>query len=197
MKILEYIFYGIYMVVGLLGLGLICVLLDDILFGEARHKKSREQMFQEMLTGNFHSSSKRLGHRPGFPILGAALVFCALILGVAKTATADPLSAHFKSQEFACHHCGHLLVSDRLLSKLEALRAKLNAPIQITSGYRCPAHNTDVGGARKSQHILGRAADIKVKGYTPAQVALAAKELGFAFVKTYPSWVHVDVREAN
>jgi uncharacterized protein YcbK (DUF882 family) len=81
-----------------------------------------------------------------------------------------------------------------LIIKLEELRAKLNAPIIITSGYRCEKHNRDVGGVRNSQHLYGNAADILVKGYTSEEVAEVAKEVDFSFVKTYKSWVHIDVR---
>lgn len=46
---------------------------------------------------------------------------------------------------------------------LEPLRAKLDKPIIITSGYRCNQLNKAVGGVRDSQHLTGRAADIIVK----------------------------------
>lgn len=44
---------------------------------------------------------------------------------------------------------------------LEPLRAAVGHPIIITSGYRCPALNTAVGGVANSQHMLGEAADIR------------------------------------
>jgi hypothetical protein len=42
---------------------------------------------------------------------------------------------------------------------LEPIRTLIDAPIQITSGYRSDALNKAVGGARKSQHNVGEAAD--------------------------------------
>lgn len=48
---------------------------------------------------------------------------------------------------------------------LEPIRALVKAPIQITSGYRCPDLNTRVGGSATSQHIRGEAADFVVQGY--------------------------------
>ncbi|MBR1688994.1 MAG: DUF882 domain-containing protein [Prevotella sp.] len=42
---------------------------------------------------------------------------------------------------------------------LEPLRRQFGV-IRITSGYRCPALNRQVGGAPTSQHLLGEAADI-------------------------------------
>lgn len=43
---------------------------------------------------------------------------------------------------------------------LDPARAKLGAPITISSGYRSPALNTAIGGAKKSQHMVGEAADL-------------------------------------
>ena len=43
---------------------------------------------------------------------------------------------------------------------LEPLRRHVGGPILISSGYRCPALNTAVGGATGSQHMTGEAADI-------------------------------------
>ena len=45
---------------------------------------------------------------------------------------------------------------------LQPLRDMYGAPIHVTSGYRSPAVNKAVGGARNSQHLLGEAADITV-----------------------------------
>ena len=45
---------------------------------------------------------------------------------------------------------------------LQPLRNMYGAPIHVTSGYRSPAVNKAVGGARNSQHMLGEAADITV-----------------------------------
>lgn len=47
---------------------------------------------------------------------------------------------------------------------LQPIRDEWGKPIIITSGYRCPALNKAVGGAKASQHMYGQAADIKVGG---------------------------------
>jgi hypothetical protein len=118
-----------------------------------------------------------------------------LMFWMASCAHAETLSDHFKSEEFKCPCCGRVVVDSKLIEKLELLRTFFNgASIMITSGYRCPDHNMKVGGVKNSQHTLGKAADIKVKGYDPVDVAKRARACGFAFVKVYPTWVHVDVR---
>ena len=44
---------------------------------------------------------------------------------------------------------------------LDPLRELWQQPIIVTSGYRCPRLNAAVGGAARSQHCLGQAADIR------------------------------------
>ncbi|NQT22347.1 MAG: DUF882 domain-containing protein [Candidatus Omnitrophica bacterium] len=104
------------------------------------------------------------------------------------------LSEHFAQRELACSCCGETRVNFMLIIKLEELRERLNAPIIITSGYRCPLHNKAVGGVKNSQHLYGNAVDIKVEGYSPTEVSEIAKEMGFTFTKVYSTWVHVDIR---
>ena len=44
---------------------------------------------------------------------------------------------------------------------LQPLRNYFKEPINITSGYRSPQLNRAIGGAQQSDHLYGRAADIK------------------------------------
>ena len=44
---------------------------------------------------------------------------------------------------------------------LDPLRELYGKPIVVTSGYRCPKLNRAVGGAARSQHTTGNAADIR------------------------------------
>ena len=57
-----------------------------------------------------------------------------------------------------------------VLNVLDPLRARTGRPIIITSGYRSQRVNELVGGSKTSQHLLGKAADIHVQGYTPQQM---------------------------
>lgn len=107
------------------------------------------------------------------------------------------LSPHFRRAEFACSDgCGFDTVDAELLTVLERVRRYFDAPVVITSGCRCVAHNADIGGAENSQHVLGRAADIQVEGVDPEQVVryleqLYPHRLGIGL---YPTWTHVDTR---
>jgi uncharacterized protein YcbK (DUF882 family) len=104
------------------------------------------------------------------------------------------LSEHFDRREFECHHCRRLdFISCELVAGLEELRAIVGRPIRIVSGWRCRTHNRAVGGATRSQHVLGKAADLEQRLATPAQ----ARAAGFRGIGTRGPWVvHVDVRPA-
>lgn len=45
---------------------------------------------------------------------------------------------------------------------LEPIREKLNAPLYISSGFRCVKLNSAIGGTKTSQHCYGQAADLQV-----------------------------------
>lgn len=105
-------------------------------------------------------------------------------------------SPHFKRKEFACQcGCGFDTVDAQLLEVLSRIRDAFG-PVIITSGCRCANHNAKVGGSKSSQHLYGRAADIKVPNSNPDAVyayvdALYPDRLGLG---KYKSWVHVDTR---
>jgi uncharacterized protein YcbK (DUF882 family) len=87
-----------------------------------------------------------------------------------------------------------------LAKNLQVLRDEVKKPIKITSGYRNAEFNAKIKGAIKSRHITGEAADFKIEGYTPKQVAaiieklIAAGKMEQGGLGTYSTWVHYDVR---
>lgn len=106
------------------------------------------------------------------------------------------LTKNFKLSEFACKDGSEEIVLDmELVWKLQQLRDKLGVPIKIVSGYRNPEYNKKVGGVRNSQHVLGKASDIIVKGMDSVELSRHAKMVGFTGIGIYQTFLHVDVRE--
>ena len=110
----------------------------------------------------------------------------------------DQLAPNFYRDEFVCKcGCGFDDVDPRLVEALQALREAVGVPVMINSACRCPAHNAAVGGSTKSQHLLGKAADIRTAEYTPGALRENVLEIP-AFrdggVGLYATFVHADVR---
>ncbi len=110
------------------------------------------------------------------------------------------LSPHFAREEFECScGCGFDTVDSQLLTLLEVIRQYFDCPVKITSAARCATHNRNVGGSSKSQHLLGRAADIQVEGIDPDIVQdfidrTWPDEYGMG---SYESFTHIDSRKGK
>jgi len=114
------------------------------------------------------------------------------------------LTENFSKIEFDCNDGSEMPLSvlERvkiLAEQLQALRDYLDKPIRINSGYRSPDYNHKIGGAKKSQHKLGNAADIVVNGSTPREIREAIFHLieeGKMLeggVGSYSSFTHYDI----
>jgi uncharacterized protein YcbK (DUF882 family) len=87
-----------------------------------------------------------------------------------KTDGATKVSANFRVKEFACHDgADTVLVSPETVAILEEVRAYYRrnghprATVVINSGYRTPSWNRRIGGALRSEHVIGRAVDFVVR----------------------------------
>jgi len=115
------------------------------------------------------------------------------------------LTKNFTLKEFSCpvggEPTGELRQNvEKLAKNLQVLRDSIGKPITIISGYRSPAYNAKIDGAKQSQHMFARAGDIKVAGMTPVQVYEAILKLikegkiEDGGLGLYTTFVHYDVR---
>ena len=84
----------------------------------------------------------------------------------------------------------------RLANLLEQVRSLFGKAIVINSGYRSKIVNDSLGSKDSSQHRLGCAADIRIGGMTPEEVARTIKCSDIQFdqmIKEFDSWVHISV----
>lgn len=117
----------------------------------------------------------------------------------------DKISPHFYMNEVACRDRNRTLPTGAALASAERVAELMerirqffgNLPITVNSWYRTPEYNKQVGGAKNSQHVLGRAVDFTVQGIKPAEVqkrlAAVVKELGIGGLGRYDSFTHVDI----
>ena len=113
------------------------------------------------------------------------------------------LNMYFKRKEFACRcGCGFDTVDATLLEVLTDLRDFIGEPIVINSGCRCAKHNSDEGGAKNSQHLYGKAADIRFQSSskTPLEAIhsyLISKYPDLFGIAIEGRFVHIDVRSGK
>jgi len=118
------------------------------------------------------------------------------------------LTENFSLHEFRCRdgsdvpeeYMDNVL---ELAQNLQVLRDYVGKPIRVISGYRSPKYNHKIGGAKRSQHMVAKAGDIKISGLTPAEIkAIIVKLIGEGKMKSggvglYRTFVHYDVRGRN
>ena len=108
------------------------------------------------------------------------------------------ISQHFSREEFTCHcGCGFDTVDCGLLNILEMVRQHFHAALAINSAARCLEYNRKIGSKDTSQHVLGKAADITVKGVAPEEVANYAAMImqDRGGIGRYTGFTHIDSRD--
>ena len=89
----------------------------------------------------------------------------------------------------------------KLANQLQVIRNYIGKGIKVNSGYRSPKHNKAIGGVKNSQHVLGKAADLVVRGIKPEQLAIIIErlindgEILQGGIGIYNSFVHYDIRK--
>ena len=107
------------------------------------------------------------------------------------------LALDFNRSEFACKcGCGFDTVDAELLDIVVDVRSHFGAAVTINSGCRCATYNTKIGGAKKSRHLTGDAADIVVDGVSASEVAsyLERRYSTRYGIFRYHNFTHVDRR---
>ena len=107
------------------------------------------------------------------------------------------LSTNFRVSEFACKDGSDpVFIDTELVTVLQKIREHFGKPVTITSAYRTPTRNKEAGGTTYSQHLYGKAADIKISGVAPKKVADYAETLlkNHGGIGIYNTFTHIDVR---
>ena len=84
---------------------------------------------------------------------------------------------------------------------MEKVRKILGYPILISSGYRSPALNRTIGGAKNSQHMQGEAVDFTCPKFgTPREIVNKLKDYDLPFsqlILEYERWVHISFTKGS
>lgn len=90
--------------------------------------------------------------------------------------------------------CDRCELSPELLGMLDEAREAAGVPFQINSGFRCEAHNAEVGGKPTSSHLGGYAVDIAVPS-SPDRFAIIYGLViaGFKRIGIAKTFIHADI----
>ena len=118
--------------------------------------------------------------------------------------------SHLSWRELACHDDARTPYPKKWRqTRLPALRHAFETirhawgdrPIRVLSGYRTKTHNRRIGGARKSQHLEGRALDLrpptgmKMRQFETIVEALIREDTtAIRGLGRYRRFLHIDVR---
>ena len=107
---------------------------------------------------------------------------------------------YFTRAEFRCPcgRCGGFPVEpeEKLVRLADQVREHFGAPIIVSSGVRCQAHNDELdGSAKNSYHLRGKAMDFCVRGVPGAKLLAYVKQLPvhYAYQIGNSDFVHMDV----
>ncbi|MGM9584880.1 MAG: D-Ala-D-Ala carboxypeptidase family metallohydrolase [Faecousia sp.] len=105
---------------------------------------------------------------------------------------------YFTRAEFACKcgRCGGFPAepAEALVRLADQVREHFGKPAVVSSGIRCPSHNTRVGGVANSYHLKGKAVDFRVSGLPAGQVLTYVKTLPVHYAYAIDGdYVHMDV----
>ena len=108
------------------------------------------------------------------------------------------LTRNFSEKEFKCSCCGECLVHMELVERLQIVRDIIGEALIITSGYRCPKYNTEIGkkyhSVAGSSHTAGWAVDIKAD-HSPFRYQLISilLRVGFTRIGIGKTFIHCDL----
>ena len=132
--------------------------------------------------------------------LSIALI-CALSLAACSLSPPRDLYAGY-SQNFGTYVANSGVDTFCLVPKLRlalwSIETFFGRKVVVTSGYRSPWHNADVGGKEDSYHMKCMAADIFIPGVDKSTlIAYAYRNPLVGGMGCYPgqTFVHIDVRD--
>ncbi|WP_299081673.1 D-Ala-D-Ala carboxypeptidase family metallohydrolase [uncultured Paraglaciecola sp.] len=121
-------------------------------------------------------------------------------VGQNTVTTLKPTKNWFSDAELDCKcpdlaGCDYRGMHQTVMAMVNDLRERFG-PLVVTSGYRCPQHNVNVGGSSDSYHVKGMAIDLKSPTVSAVELYRYMdnkypRQYGLGLYKTF---IHVDCR---
>jgi hypothetical protein len=119
-------------------------------------------------------------------------------IDLTQLGTDEYITENFKRSEYMQLFKGRYgLLAPQMAYRVQRMRNQLGRALSINSGFRGPAYNASIGGARLSRHMYGDAIDFKVTGKSPASLRAYCEEQGASYIQVYRSHIHCDWRNVS
>lgn len=103
---------------------------------------------------------------------------------------------NFSVEELSCPCCGVNKMELSFMTRVQRLRDVYGRSMKVDSAYRCERHNRQLGGAKDSFHMQGRAADVWCPDPRDKwKIARGALVEGLTVI-VYENFLHLDDRVA-
>lgn len=100
---------------------------------------------------------------------------------------------NFTRDEMKCPCCDRCNMDLEFMSRLQAARTIAGIAFNLSSGFRCNYHNSEVGGVVGSLHTFGEAVDIIITSDRERLIiARALLLVGFTHIKVKQNYIHID-----
>lgn len=107
-----------------------------------------------------------------------------------------PLSKSFTVGDFMDYNHGrYAIFSPAVVNIMQDIQNDANTPIWITSGYRSPTHNAQVGGVAWSRHQYGDAVDFTSPSPNYSFLQSLCLKYDASFTLIYTNHIHCDWRK--
>jgi len=109
-----------------------------------------------------------------------------------------------ESMKCECGECGFDVLDWQLKIEMEDVLYHFaqkypdsDIQVRVTGGNRCAKHNEAVGGAKKSQHIIGKALDFRVTNVSIEELFayMVERHRDCYGIGRYSNRIHFDIRE--
>lgn len=97
-------------------------------------------------------------------------------------------------KKFRCGCCNENMIDPRVEALHSTIEADAGEKVIVTSGYRCAAHNKQVGGSETSSHLKGLAWDVEAKtSRMRYRILNSAIRLGIHRIGIGKGFIHLDI----
>jgi len=109
------------------------------------------------------------------------------------------ITENFSRSEFECHcGCGKDDIDLDFVEDLQFIRYEVDRVMKIVSGCRCFGHNLEVGGKKKSDHLVGGGADVHcTSSIFRFLLVQAAFRQGVQRIGVYKTFIHLGKNPNN